>query len=638
MATITMQGIASLANVKRPVVSMWRTRFATSDLPFPAPVNEEPLLFDADEVGQWLRETGRGNNPQAYLETALHSSESEQFGHELNTTSTLLLLSELSGAPIQDIDLDTAFKVARSFGLPDVLSEEHVEEALTAPALCAATDNLVEAAFSGRNALQVLYEKELQTNPRADELAFTAPGSEFIAAALKESVGGPDAFLLPHSTLALLFITAVTELSDEGWAAKVVFDPNLTDPIDMLAWRRLAAAGALVSASPVHAGAITHLYATLETDEALVFEQIEDLLQDLGVVDQLLVFAPETLLIGEEAAFSRRALLAPHPNVREHLRYVAELPRGLSRRQPRLRLGVWAFGAREAQLTVASSLAKLQPNAQHGQVLGADLAAALLGDPGITAHAFTSAAIRATDRLVQRDSLALTPDLFPPVDGGERLARIWELDEGKTITRGLSAVPPSRATIPLREALAMRVLRELSGFNIPDTEIVDPAPGHVAVINTQTLDGTSTLGTQTIGRLRLEQIAPHATLTEPGDIVYHPKYGAYLDVEGGHLPVAPTRILRCTASEDHPRILVPEIVRFDVNEQLHLDKGAWQLRAVEPANASDVAHVAQMLRERRSDLEQQLANLGDIEVEVLNGLADGALKVDLEDRSIMKGA
>ena len=69
MATITMQGIADLAGVKRPVVSMWRKRFADSGNPFPAPLDNAKLKFDATEVGQWLRGTGHGNNPDAHLET-----------------------------------------------------------------------------------------------------------------------------------------------------------------------------------------------------------------------------------------------------------------------------------------------------------------------------------------------------------------------------------------------------------------------------------------------------------------------------------------------------------------------------------------------------------------------------------------
>lgn len=57
---ISMQGIANLAEVKRPAVTQWQTRFpSTSATPFPQPVETDPLLkFDAREVARWLIETG----------------------------------------------------------------------------------------------------------------------------------------------------------------------------------------------------------------------------------------------------------------------------------------------------------------------------------------------------------------------------------------------------------------------------------------------------------------------------------------------------------------------------------------------------------------------------------------------------
>ncbi|MDZ4232217.1 MAG: DNA-binding protein, partial [Dietzia sp.] len=74
METLTMQQIADLAEVKRPVVSVWRSRSTGSDSPFPAPVHPAQLVFSAHEVGRWLRVTGRGNNPEAQEDAALFSS------------------------------------------------------------------------------------------------------------------------------------------------------------------------------------------------------------------------------------------------------------------------------------------------------------------------------------------------------------------------------------------------------------------------------------------------------------------------------------------------------------------------------------------------------------------------------------
>ena len=57
---ISMPDIALLAKVKRPVVSMWRTRCADSDRPFPPALESSrgQEIFDASEVAEWLADTG----------------------------------------------------------------------------------------------------------------------------------------------------------------------------------------------------------------------------------------------------------------------------------------------------------------------------------------------------------------------------------------------------------------------------------------------------------------------------------------------------------------------------------------------------------------------------------------------------
>ncbi len=64
---ISMQGIANLAEVKRPAVTQWQTRFpSTSATPFPQPVETDPSMkFDAREVARWLIDTDHGNNAEA---------------------------------------------------------------------------------------------------------------------------------------------------------------------------------------------------------------------------------------------------------------------------------------------------------------------------------------------------------------------------------------------------------------------------------------------------------------------------------------------------------------------------------------------------------------------------------------------
>ena len=59
---IDLTGVARLAEVQRPVASVWRTRFASSSDPFPQIVSSSGgrPLFDAISVAQWLTRTDRG--------------------------------------------------------------------------------------------------------------------------------------------------------------------------------------------------------------------------------------------------------------------------------------------------------------------------------------------------------------------------------------------------------------------------------------------------------------------------------------------------------------------------------------------------------------------------------------------------
>ena len=67
MPAMTMQSIADLTRVQREVVSTWRTRSIGTSHPFPPSLSDSELLFDAQQIADWLEATGRGNNPEAPL-------------------------------------------------------------------------------------------------------------------------------------------------------------------------------------------------------------------------------------------------------------------------------------------------------------------------------------------------------------------------------------------------------------------------------------------------------------------------------------------------------------------------------------------------------------------------------------------
>ena len=73
---MTLSDVSELARVQRPVVSVWRSRAAHSQSPFPPAVTQRggQDLFDAQDVATWLSVTGRGNNPDALIDAAAHAT------------------------------------------------------------------------------------------------------------------------------------------------------------------------------------------------------------------------------------------------------------------------------------------------------------------------------------------------------------------------------------------------------------------------------------------------------------------------------------------------------------------------------------------------------------------------------------
>lgn len=73
MDDLSLSDVARLARGSRPVVTMW-TKHPKDGLRFPEQDAEGRV--DADELVDWLEATGRGNNPDARTEVALHRATS----------------------------------------------------------------------------------------------------------------------------------------------------------------------------------------------------------------------------------------------------------------------------------------------------------------------------------------------------------------------------------------------------------------------------------------------------------------------------------------------------------------------------------------------------------------------------------
>ena len=165
---VSLTGVAQLARVQRPVVSMWRRRsqVAGSRLPFPAPVNvtQGEERFRVDEVVDWLERTGRGNNPDARADAPAYAVLPEldlAEDERLVGATALLTVRALTGSALAGRDADGLLDLADEADPDDELLFAEIERLPpdARVALAAYVDNLVDAAYGVAPALDSLMKR-----------------------------------------------------------------------------------------------------------------------------------------------------------------------------------------------------------------------------------------------------------------------------------------------------------------------------------------------------------------------------------------------------------------------------------------------------------------------------------------------
>lgn len=634
-AALSMQGIADLARVQRPVVSMWRSRFQASDRPFPDPLQVHPLLFDAEEVATWLEETGRGNNAEVWAETPLHSSVAEIALGDLPTISALLLLSELSGELPENLDLPAALSLLESAQLGAVLTAEDAASALRDTHATYLAGSLVEAAFSGEAALRHLLQMHLKSYMGRDLELLTGEAYSFLGAILAEVHLATPQVVVPLGLGAALLADAASQASPECEPVQFKMPAGFgagnrpRSDEELAVWRLLAARGLATTTTEPNelAPPTTYLFSWAgATDAADFFGKLEDLVQVLGVNDQLFVIGPAQFMVEEQGARDRRSFLVPDPRYTERLRYTATLPGGMCRFQPRKRLALWAFGAPDSTWTVSASHGQEPLDGPTASLVAADIAASLSGAQATVRHAFLNSSIRGSAQFLSAENLSLPPNPVRAIPGGDRLARIWELDPGDSV--GIRFVAEDGGADRVDFDTAARMLgADRCGARIPGHALGFAAAGSALVIGKPELRGETKVGNRSIDRLTLEKVAPQARLTDPGDVVYLPQDRpvALVDAVGGSVVEAPARIFRCDADPDGDRVLSPHIVALDIAGSRGRDRTKWQLRAISRGDVAVAQTVATALDQKRQELEAALGALGDLKNEILEGLGDRTL-------------
>src|SRR6266545_1819089 len=113
---MTMVDLARLAKVRRPVVSVWRSRPAPTPFPEPLPGGTGEERFNADAVVDWLERTGRGNNPNVRADAAAFAwplgPTARDDATVFNSVMSLLCLRELAARKLGDLDNDELLDLA----------------------------------------------------------------------------------------------------------------------------------------------------------------------------------------------------------------------------------------------------------------------------------------------------------------------------------------------------------------------------------------------------------------------------------------------------------------------------------------------------------------------------------------------
>ncbi len=665
---MTMSDIAALARVQRPVVSVWRTRAAHTDTPFPAPVVRErgQEFFDAGQVGSWLAETQRGNNPDAVADAAAHAAPPRREPAERDAfpaVTALLTLRSLTGGPLSALSPDGLLDAADEHDPDDDMLYREVESAGNArESLARYVDDLVEAAYTEAAAFERLMSERFRADRRdlgdtalsslaldlmsrtATAFAGTQPGDPVVVD-VTGSVG--DVFIaIEENENAARDLTVITA-SGDGETAR-------------LARRRLAVHriprttvdvqndGAFtVTGNAVHVAQFPPA-----SDAAMstvgILSAIDQIVLQMDPAQLAVVMAPSAVLsdanLDRDADQVRSALLRSG-----RVRAIVRLPVGLRPRKPRQAQTIWVLGDAYARVelaerwTMVADLSTIRLDQGAIDDLVSDLVAALGDLATVRAHAFRFARLVLTRTLLaSRDSLvagaraAARPSTRRGAALAVRIDSLLGTLSSESGAAGLDrltvepAIPAGKATTSSVEHLiSAGHLRYLPGNRLDRDDIGDgtaDAAG-IRIIGPAEVLGENPLGHRRIDRLRFVGEYPAGRLTEPGDVVFctTPRPAAIVDREGTSVVSYPARILRINPND--PNGLLPEVLAVDIAalSPTHKQWRSWPLRQVGHRQRAALSDALASIRLQQERARERLARLDELTSLLITGATAGSM-------------
>jgi hypothetical protein len=662
---LSLPDIARLAAVQRPVVSMWRSRSAGTDDPFPDPVTtvRSSPRFDARQVVAWLLATGRGNNPEVAEDAAvfgrpaeLREDDAEALGVGL---SAVLCLRSLASEALSGRAAAELMALARRVDPHDELIVRELREVTDRlPALAAWADSASDAAYGVESA----FDRLTRRRDRAGSVPTTldAPLHRLVAeaAAALAADAGPDRPIYIDDTPggSELLLSVLGAHGDGGLAeldtgASVVL-ADVTGTRE--ARRRLIVHGIHPTVGvPDHRGRREPLVRLLQLtgggDVGDVLTAVDEVQLQMDDGQRAVVIAPASVLCDR---LPDRELDAQ----RDHLvrlgrvRAVVRLPERLVTAHPRQRLGLWVLGPAHSDVpldlrwTAVADLSDATLSDEAVSDLVSDLVAAMGDLASVRAHAFRFARLRQTSTLLIGRRALVGPGVSATVVNRTPAAqRVVAVQQARQLLMAHGQADPLRGvdvavghgeladTAAAIGALIQRgLLRVVPGSRI---DVHSLPPGTVPVITVQDLHQAGPAANHRVEVLALESAYPSARRTRPGDVVFctSPRPRAVVDAEGGSVVAYPARVLRVVNPSESG--LVPEVLVTDINLLPDSARAwrAWRVRAVPPEQVAVVSAALACLRHEETRARQRAERIESLTRMLADGVAARAFTLAAGD-------
>lgn len=661
---MTLSDVASLSQVQRPVVSMWRKRSSGGPLPFPSPAEtvNGVELFDADEVTAWLQATGRGNNPEAGNDVAVHAKPADHAGplkdgrKTFDGLTALLALKVITGEVLGNLDASRLVDEADEADPDDLFLYSELEALGSAlPGLASFADRLADSAFSAPAAFEKLLTHRFKEGLREHaDTALTAPTLNLISAAAIElavTLDSRPVFVDATPGGSDVMLSIALQFTESESATFLAADHD--GGASRLARRRLAVHG--TDSGPVKVdskgafsvtGPAVHVAQYPAPGEPVldtpgILFSIENIVLQMDDSQRAVVIAPARVLTD--------ALAGETGNIRADLlrsgrvRAIIRLTAGLLRAKPREPQALWVLGPSFADVPIAdrwtmvADLSTTPLTLDVSQDLISDVVASMGNRPTIRAHSFRFARLVQTRILLARTGLLVdlpAKATSTAAPGAEAALRADELvralsaeGSGDTTLLGVqpAANPSSPAPVSVTELMGFGYLKYVKGIRVEDQNINKTA-GHRILGREEVLDPHNA-PPRFITLLDFAANYPAGRLTEPGDVVFctSPRPAATVDAEGGAVVVFPARILRIDQGD--PGGLLPAVVAADINSLNPADKSwrNWQLRRTREAQRQPLANALQRLQHEQAQARERLKQLEELATLITDGVAGGSL-------------